>query len=392
MDTLCIPVHPSAKVYRKKALKLLGKTFHEADAVLILDRELEIVDPVTSTFLEIGLRILCSGWLKRLWTLQEATLASEARGADKLYFQMHGGPFLYQKYDRDRKSSQGLDKNEVRAEERYLLNDWGIMLLLGEKIPSVRAMRDMRMGWSPFEVIWAAIEHRSTSKVEDVPVCIASLLGRDTSKIVAASGTEQRMAQFYLLMREVPIGVLWADKATRLSIAPFRWAPQSITGCGRTYYQGYADGVCDEDGFHVRLAGAIFTEEETRRLGFDGMLPRVFTLASATGSYQLRSWPTPVPAMDELTSKEIPLLKSLAFLIRPWKSWSNTDFSFQPNALVVSIDKTIVPIVDTEAPEYACHIVGHLSAFPSDAWSIKPPPETVYQVRTTSKNQKWCLT
>lgn len=253
-------------------------------------------------------------------------------------------------------------------------------------------MRDMRKGWSSFEVIWAAIEHRSTSKVEDVPVCIASLLGQDISTIVAASGAEQKMAQFYISMHEISIGILWADKAARLSIAPFRWAPQSITGCGRTYYQGYADGVCDKDGFHVKLVGAIFTEEETRRLGLGGMLPRVFTLASATGSCQLRWWPAPVAVMDEFTSKEIPLLKSLAFLMRPWQSWIKTNLALQPNALVVCIDKTIVPIVDTEAPEYACHIVGHLCAFPSDAWSIEPPPETVYQVRTTSKDQKWCIT
>ncbi|KAF8346749.1 hypothetical protein F5887DRAFT_1180672 [Amanita rubescens] len=37
LDTLCIPVNPSAKAYRKKAIQLLGKTFNEADAVLALD-------------------------------------------------------------------------------------------------------------------------------------------------------------------------------------------------------------------------------------------------------------------------------------------------------------------------------------------------------------------
>jgi len=99
MDTLCIPVHPSAKAYRKKAIQLLGKTFNEATAALVLDRELEMEDSTTATFFELGLRILCSGWAKRLWTLQEALLASEAHGSDKLYFQMHDGPFLYQKYD-----------------------------------------------------------------------------------------------------------------------------------------------------------------------------------------------------------------------------------------------------------------------------------------------------
>ena len=68
MDTLCIPVHPSAERHRKKAIRLLGKTFHEAAAVLVVDRELDYVESATSSFLELGMRILCSGWMKRLWT------------------------------------------------------------------------------------------------------------------------------------------------------------------------------------------------------------------------------------------------------------------------------------------------------------------------------------
>ncbi|KAK0442104.1 hypothetical protein EV421DRAFT_1664499, partial [Armillaria borealis] len=232
MDTLCIPVHPSelAKSYRKKAIQLLGKTFHEATAVLVLDRELEIVQSATVPFLELGLRILCSGWAKHLWTLQEASLASEAHGGDKLYFQMQDGPFLYQKYDRDRKALNSLDEDttEIQAEERTLLYEDGIMLQLGAQIPSVRAMREMRKGWSPFQVIHNATEHRSTSKFEDVPVCIASLLGKDLTTIVSTSDAEQRMANFYILMREIPIEVLWCHSSEKLIKRPFRWAPKSI--------------------------------------------------------------------------------------------------------------------------------------------------------------------
>jgi len=88
MDTLCIPVDPTARTYRKKAIQLLDKTFHDAAAALVLDRELEIVESAPASFHELGMRILCSGWVKRLWTLQEATLAGEAEGTDKIYIQM----------------------------------------------------------------------------------------------------------------------------------------------------------------------------------------------------------------------------------------------------------------------------------------------------------------
>ena len=96
MDTLCIPVHPLEKKSRKKAIGFLSKTFQEATVVLVLDRELAAVDGATAPFLELAMRILCCGWLKRLWTFQEAVLASWAEGGKaRIYFQLRDGPFLY---------------------------------------------------------------------------------------------------------------------------------------------------------------------------------------------------------------------------------------------------------------------------------------------------------
>ncbi len=164
MDTLCIPVHSSklAKSCRKKAIQLLGETFHEATAVLVIDRELEIVQSATAPFLELGLRILCSGWMKRLWTLQEAALASEARGVAKLYFQMRDGPFLYQ----NDLNSPEKRTAPIHDEEGSLLHEGGIEVRLWMAIPSVRSLREVPEGYSPFRFIHDAIEHRSTSKFE----------------------------------------------------------------------------------------------------------------------------------------------------------------------------------------------------------------------------------
>ena len=75
-----------------------------------------------------------------------------------------------------------------------------------------------------------AIEHRTTSKAEDVPLCVTSLLGKDMAPILAADDLEGRMANFYVLVREIPLGILWA-RATglkKLTAAPFRWAPCSL--------------------------------------------------------------------------------------------------------------------------------------------------------------------
>ncbi|KAK0215648.1 hypothetical protein IW262DRAFT_1320923 [Armillaria fumosa] len=381
MDTLCIPVHPSelAKSYRKKAIQLLGKTFREATAVLVLDRELEIVQSATAPFLELGLRILCSGWMKRLWTLQEATLANEAHGIDKLYFQMQDGPFLYQKYDRDRKALNKLAERttEIQAEERTLLYENGMILLLGEQIPSVRAMREMRKGWSPFRVIHSATERRSTSKFEDVPVCIASLLGKDVNTIVSTSDAEQRMANFYMLMREVPIGVLWCDNAEKLVKRPFRWAPKSIARCPPfTTFGGWEDGICDATGLHVRIQGFVFAKREIERHGADSMLPPVFNIASAkTGNIFGR-----VRINDR---ESISLRQNLALIHKPHSQVS-------PNAVIMAVEDIVQLLCDdgVHSTECVCTIVGHVDM-------LFPRPhatEAVFQGSMTMGDQRWCIT
>ena len=287
MDTLCIPVHPSAKPYRKRAIQLLGKTFHEARAVLVLDRELEIVNPTTSSFLELGIHILSSGWMKRLWTLQEATFASDALGEDRIFLQMRDYPFPYQKYDRNRLARTARDGStmlDIHAQERSVLDEIGIILLLAEQIPSVRAVRsDVVGGWSPLYSIALAIEHRTTSKAEDVPLCVTSLLGKDVAPILAADDLEGRMANFYVLVREIPLGILWA-RATglkKLTAAPFRWAPCSLAHCPHTAFMGWPIVVCDTSGLHVRYPGFIL-KLDVGQLGHAGLpLPRVFVLVSA---------------------------------------------------------------------------------------------------------------
>ncbi|KAK0215642.1 hypothetical protein IW262DRAFT_1277780 [Armillaria fumosa] len=393
MDTLCIPVHPSelAKSYRKKAIQLLGKTFNEATAVLVLDRELEIVQSATAPFVELGLHILCSGWIKRLWTLQEATLASEAHGIDKLYFQMQDGPFLYEKYDRDRKALNSLDEHRtgIAAEERTFLYDDGIMIRLGEQIPSVRAMREMRTGWSPFQVIHSATEHRSITKFEDVPVCIASLLGKDinthilsipTNTIVSTSDAEQRMANFYMLMHEVPIGVLWRDKPEKLTKMPFRWAPKSIASCPPyATFGGWEDGICDAAGLHVRIQGFVFAESEVERHGPNSMLPPVFNVVSAERGDIFG----PIE-MTYYDRESISLQQNLALIPKPHRQ------DVLPNAVIVAVEETVQLLCDdgVHSTEYVCTIMGYADMLLSQPHAT----EAIFQGCMTMEDQRWCIT
>lgn len=379
LDTLCIPVEPSAGAYRKKAIQLLGKTFNEADAVLVLDRELEIVESAASSFLELGLRILCSGWMKRLWTLQEATLASEAHNVTLLYFQMRDGPFLYQKYDRNRSALRRVNERttEIQAEERSLLHDKGMMLELGAQLPSVGMMRNMREGWSPFRVIHSAIEHRSTSKAEDVPICIASLLGKDLSTILSGANVEQRMANFYVLMGEVPLGVMWCEGPEKLSIKPFRWAPLSITACPQTTFMGWDDCVCDSAGLHVRYGGFVFAESEEEH-GLEAILPRTIDLVSAeTGGVLGQLF-----ALPRRARQEISLQRNLAVIVR-----HDDHPGMHPTAAIVVVEGTVEVDSGMQLTEFVCRIVGYMYLQSPDR-----APGVAVRVHATAVNQMWCIT
>lgn len=75
MDTLCIPVTENKPlVYRdakKRAIRNMEGIYKSSTKILVLDRTLAGVPSHDMSKEEIGLRIMCSGWARRLWTLQE---------------------------------------------------------------------------------------------------------------------------------------------------------------------------------------------------------------------------------------------------------------------------------------------------------------------------------
>jgi len=86
IDTLCIPVDPNLQSSRRLAITQLPRTFDETDHVLVVDAELQM-SSLSSSMMEIGLRILCSTWMRRLWTLAEVITAifSIPRGSNLVY-------------------------------------------------------------------------------------------------------------------------------------------------------------------------------------------------------------------------------------------------------------------------------------------------------------------
>lgn len=74
-DTLCCPVELGKA--KSIALEQMKTTYLEAFRVLVLDRSLHVYDLKAMNTEELGLRILNSGWTRRLWTLQEGALPAK---------------------------------------------------------------------------------------------------------------------------------------------------------------------------------------------------------------------------------------------------------------------------------------------------------------------------
>jgi hypothetical protein len=73
IDTICIPVQAAERHLRKAAILSMAEIYGRADAVLVLDEELQQV-PFPAQAQEFLLRLFASDWSRRLWTLQEAVL------------------------------------------------------------------------------------------------------------------------------------------------------------------------------------------------------------------------------------------------------------------------------------------------------------------------------
>ncbi len=183
------------------------------------------------------------------------------------------------------------------------------------------------------------------------------------------------MANFYKLMREVPIGVLWCDKSEKLIKRPFRWAPKSIASCPLfTTFAGWKDGICGAAGLHVRVQGFMFAESEVER---HSPLPRVFSVVSAKiGKVLGQVW------MNDRDS--IPLQQNLGLIHKP------RDQDILPNAMIVAVEETVQLLGDdtVRSTEYVCTIVGY-------ADMLLPRPhatEAVFQGYMTTEDQRWCIT
>ena len=242
IDTLCIPVAPEHKQLRKLAITKLADTFRQARQVLVLDADLQRSSSRCSRT-EQATRILCSGWMKRLWTLQEAVVTYKTPNCSKLDVQFLEGPIEF---------------NSVAGKSVLsLYNTESAMKSIFSAFPQLSAID------RTYAFLTRALEYRTTSKLEDEAICLATIMGIQNLKSVVDGVTaEQRMQTMYTLIKELPASVLF-HRYKRLRNG-FRWAPASLLGNSRNYVFSGPSAKCDAEGLHIRFAGYVVTGHNTQ--------------------------------------------------------------------------------------------------------------------------------
>lgn len=211
IDTLCVPV--SSKHYRKISISRLRHTYKQATKVLILDRRL--IQVQSTNVCEAVCHVLCCDWMSRLWTLQEGLLPR----LEDLYVQFENSamPMVSLCRNDSAKPMSHIVENKLRGylSSRFLEHDpYGG--LEGEE-----SLRDRP--YTKLLALMRDLHSRRTTKAEDEPICIATLMNID----LAAFKELPTMEDVYRSIRQLPRNLIFAS-GPRLQTPGFRWAPSTF--------------------------------------------------------------------------------------------------------------------------------------------------------------------
>ena len=246
IDTLCCPVRDQQA--RIRTISDMRKIYERADLVVVMDADLSelprpsnVKDP--KQMLEVYGHVLTSGWMRRLWTYQEAAFARE------LVVIMKG-------WITDFKTLREMALRIAFPRNAYSFPALDLFM---------KGTAVSRFGGfiSPDSFI-DGIRDRLVAKPQDEPLCLSALLGLDI-KSVASKRNDARYEEFlklFLLQCPLPGEIVFYE-GERLESTGLRWAPKSlrrpetlslqtsckVSGCRATKIPG---------GLQVRLPGILF--------------------------------------------------------------------------------------------------------------------------------------
>lgn len=245
MDTLCVPLEdkmdsPTDK-FRKIAISRMRTTYEKAYAVLVLDAELQNSRYGSA---EEGLvRLTCSRWMRRAWTLEEGLLAKH-----NLFVRYLDQTVLIH-FATKELSHSNHSWYEPHAVYQDARRYWSILMtdfhfnhednkLIGER----------------FRRCWENMRWRSTSREHDKLLVFGSLLGIETSTILEVP-VEQRMQKILSMITQVPGNILF-EPGQRIQADGYHWGLQYFPAA--SHFKSRVDGVIftrSEKGLEVLYTG-----------------------------------------------------------------------------------------------------------------------------------------
>ena len=240
IDTICCPREPMEA--RRLAITVMSHTYNGADKVLVLDKYLQSAPAHSMSEFERMARLYVSGWLTRMWTLQEGVLS-------KMLFIQYA--------DISVEFTEALCKTMSRRTEPEFHK-------LREFLMRIRGLWVWTRTPEPFSSLHSLIEvlyDRSTSVPTDEAICLSILTNTDMDRLMKVP-PEERMKEFWFLQKTYTGDLIfWTGR--RLKDQGYRWAPASFMNQHLEYLPGNGESSVrnpasrTSSGLSVRYSGII---------------------------------------------------------------------------------------------------------------------------------------
>ncbi|QIX00213.1 hypothetical protein AMS68_005730 [Peltaster fructicola] len=207
-DTLCVPVN----VHKAVAMRKMREVYIQAAFVLVLDNELQKYRYSDIGTVEAGWRIFLSQYMTRLWTYQEAGLAS------RLIIQFADAPIDILPIV---KTAYELHCEAPFSDPLYdIIGKWTVLRGWFRAQPQTSWIKEAAQG----------VASRRVSYASDEPICLATVLGLDSEE-VTRTPANRRTERLWQLVSQHDRGIhesVIFNTLPRLATQGFRWAPVSF--------------------------------------------------------------------------------------------------------------------------------------------------------------------
>lgn len=224
MDTFCIPVNPQEQELRNICIAQMRKIYESAIAVIALDPDLQRLssDAIPTEFL--GHLVSCA-WRGRLWTYQEGNLARDLLApAQGRWFDVAK---ILDLYPEDCKPeldvTDGTARGYIEASIARSMADASRRLVRFTGASSEVAQAPE----TALSHMLRALAHRTTSRVGDEAICIATFMNIDPAPILAESSPKTRMRKLLCCLPVLSKAMLFAY-GPRFREPGFQWAPETF--------------------------------------------------------------------------------------------------------------------------------------------------------------------